>query len=63
MAKKVTLRNMETGLAELVVMAKKDKEDGRAISDALNQMLDDLLDQDFFGTEGQLDPRGDHRDE
>lgn len=24
-------------------------------------LLDNLLDQDFFGEEGQLDPRGDHR--
>ena len=24
--------------------------------------LDELLAQDFFGTEGQSDPRGDHRD-
>lgn len=24
--------------------------------------LDTLLNQDFFGTEGQTDPRGDHRD-
>lgn len=29
---------------------------------ALTRVLDDLLAQDFFGTEGQLDPRGDHRD-
>lgn len=28
----------------------------------LNRLLDDLLIEDFFGTEGQLDPRGDHRD-
>lgn len=29
---------------------------------ALNDELDDLLGQDFFGTEGQCDPRGDHRE-
>lgn len=28
----------------------------------LNAFLDGLLHQDAFGTEGQLDPRGDHRD-
>lgn len=28
----------------------------------LNRLLNDLLVEDFFGTEGQLDPRGDHRD-
>lgn len=27
----------------------------------LNQFLDNQLDQDAFGTEGQCDPRGDHR--
>lgn len=30
---------------------------------SLNKMCDDLLQQDFFGTEGQSDPRGDQRDE
>lgn len=24
-------------------------------------LLDELLENDFFGTEGQCDPRGDHR--
>ncbi len=28
----------------------------------LNKLFDDLLSEDFFGTEGQCDPRGDHRD-
>lgn len=28
----------------------------------LNLGLDELLHEDFFGTEGQLDPRGDQRD-
>lgn len=28
----------------------------------LNKKLDQLLAQDAFGTEGQADPRGDHRD-
>jgi hypothetical protein len=27
-----------------------------------NEWMDSLLGQDYFGTEGQLDPRGDHRD-
>lgn len=30
-------------------------------AEALNRQLDQLLDCDAFGTEGQLDPRGDHR--
>lgn len=28
----------------------------------LNDSLDEMLEDDFFGTEGQCDPRGDHRD-
>lgn len=28
----------------------------------LNEILDEFLGEDAFGTEGQLDPRGDHRD-
>lgn len=28
----------------------------------LNEALDNLLQMDFFGTEGQLDPRGDQRE-
>jgi hypothetical protein len=29
---------------------------------AMDRMLDRLRDDDVFGTEGQIDPRGDHRD-
>lgn len=29
--------------------------------DEFNLFLDDLRDQDMFGTEGQIDPRGDPR--
>lgn len=32
-----------------------------AMVEAINGMLRDLEQQDFFGTEGQCDPRGDHR--
>ena len=37
------------------------EEDKLTIYEKLNQAWDDLLYDDFFGTEGQLDPRGDHR--
>ena len=30
--------------------------------DAFTAMLEDMLESDAFGTEGQFDPRGDHRD-
>lgn len=29
--------------------------------DVFDDVLDELLNNDFFGTEGQCDPRGDHR--
>lgn len=32
-----------------------------AAAEALNVHLDDMLHGDAFGTEGQCDPRGDHR--
>lgn len=35
---------------------------GKAVRQDINQTLDDLLADDVFGTEGQMDPRGDHRE-
>lgn len=32
------------------------------LADWLNEKLDELYGDDAFGTEGQIDPRGDHRD-
>ena len=32
------------------------------LAECVNAMLDDMLSMDAFGTEGQCDPRGDHRD-
>jgi len=39
-----------------------DKEEKKEWVKWLNQSLDELLHEDFFGTEGQNDPRGDQRD-
>jgi len=39
-----------------------EKYDREAWVESFDTMLDDLLSDDFFGTEGQLDPRGDHRE-
>jgi hypothetical protein len=39
-----------------------DKDITKYFAESYHKMLDDLLGQDFFGTEGQGDPRGDHRD-
>lgn len=33
----------------------------KVIASRLNALLDDLVDEDFFGTEAQCDPRGDQR--
>ena len=39
----------------------KDRKAGAVVREKLNGMLDQLQGDDTFGTEGQLDPRGDHR--
>lgn len=39
-----------------------DPEDRDYILSKMDELLETLLAEDFFGTEGQLDPRGDHRD-
>jgi hypothetical protein len=37
-------------------------EERTAVASRFNRWMDDLLRADFFGTEGQCDPRGDHRE-
>jgi hypothetical protein len=59
----VTTKNLDKVLANIAAMAKGSKEDGKVLIEALNRMLDELLGDDFFGTEGQLDPRGDRRND
>lgn len=44
-------------------LALENENDAEIILEELNNMLDDMRDNDFFGTEGQLDPRGDGREE
>lgn len=60
--KRVTPKNLPKIMANIVEFVEKDKRDGREFCYLFEKFLDDLLSQDFFGTEGQLDPRGDHRD-
>ena len=58
----VTSRNMMKVLERFIDYAKGTKDESRqALCDDLNRFLDDLYEQDAFGTEGQLDPRGDKR--
>jgi hypothetical protein len=60
--KPLTQKNAPKILKEIERRIVRNEEDEAEIwCDALNEMLDDLLEDDFFGTEGQLDPRGDHR--
>jgi len=61
--KNVNPRNLQTVLKNLAtIMQNEDKESQQVFCEDFNQFLNDLLDQDFFGTEGQNDPRGDHRE-
>lgn len=58
MAKKLTKKNADEVLARLAALVKTNE----ALRADLNEWLDEQRDNDAFGTEGQLDPRGDHRD-
>lgn len=40
-----------------------DEDEAEVMASDLDSMLDDLHFHDFFGTEGQNDPRGDFRDD
>ena len=63
MAKKVTPKNLNVVLDRIKAQVANDgKEGAKYYCEALNDMLDELLGDDFFGTEGQNDPRGDHRE-
>ena len=64
MAQLLTLRQKRVVrvLARLMKMAKADDGDAGGISEMLEAGLTDLQCNDFFGTEGQNDPRGDFRD-
>lgn len=58
---KVTPKNLDAVLEKISKQAKEDKRDAKVWCDELNEVCDRLLSEDFFGTEGQCDPRGDHR--
>lgn len=57
--RKMTPESLGEFCVYLILLKKKDR---RAAIDTLNAVLDRLLSEDFFGTEGQNDPRGDHRE-
>ena len=60
------MRCTENNFLEILDAIKNDfihasPEDKEVWANTIDGMLDDLLRQDFFGTEGQSDPRGDRR--
>ena len=65
--KKVTKKNYEKVVDNFAAYLKNsfkqtNEEYKKNSIDWLNSLLDDLSSEDAFGTEGQLDPRGDKRD-
>lgn len=59
---RMTRENARQVLMNIANRMDTDEGDADVYCDEMNSMLDELLGQDFFGTEGQLDPRGDRRD-
>ena len=61
--KKVTSKNLATVLIKLGGLVLDSLPEGqRDFCTDFDRFLDDLASQDMFGTEGQIDPRGDQRD-
>lgn len=56
-----TQTNIITVLDRLTKLVKDDAVQIEILSESMEGMLNDLRSNDFFGTEGQLDPRGDGR--
>jgi hypothetical protein len=56
------VKTMNQVWGRLMDYAAEHEQNEKAIAEEFNRMLDTLLGEDFFGTEGQCDPRGDHRD-
>ena len=50
-----------TVLERLIAIAKDNEGDAEVLADTLDDYLDSLAQDDFFGTEQQMDPRGDFR--
>lgn len=48
-------------LERMIALSNDDKNMAEFLAGALEDMLGDLAMDDFFGTEGQCDPRGDGR--
>ncbi len=48
-------------LSNMIQQVENCEEDAQVYAEVLDDTLDYLRDEDFFGTEGQCDPRGDGR--
>ena len=55
-------KNVLLVLSRLTNLVALDQVDALSIGDGLETMLGELNQNDTFGTEGQIDPRGDFRD-
>lgn len=61
--RKTTQQTLITDLRRFAGLLEQDKQiDTKELVDEFNAWMDRLHGEDFFGTEGQADPRGDHRD-
>jgi len=58
---KTTSANLGNRAARFVAHVLEVGKDGAFACAAFDRMLDELADEDFFGTERQSDPRGDMR--
>lgn len=56
-----TQKRVALVLRRMADMAERDEEHASALAEELEPMLDAMHGNDFFGTEGQCDPRGDFR--
>jgi hypothetical protein len=57
----LTRDNARVVLGNVIDQIEADPERAAVWCFDLNVMMDEMLVNDFFGTEGQSDPRGDHR--
>jgi hypothetical protein len=54
-------KRVVTVLSRLIEDVKANEDDAQVIADTFDDYLDSLAQDDFFGTEQQMDPRGDFR--
>lgn len=59
--KEIDKSSVATVLRRMAEQCDESPEDAEVYAEEVGTMLDDLLAEDFFGTEGQCDPRGDRR--